>query len=371
MASVSKRKVGDKWYIRFQEEGKKEVTKRFPGTFNKSRIQRKVEWYREEIALDRFDPWGQEDETLGLTLSEAIKKYIKWGLDGRWKIQNGKSHTANTTENRLTYMMDALGDIPVERLDPDEIQYWLTRKQKLKRQGDKWVPTGEIVSPVTMKTWKITINSFLRWLYDNGHVGSLQQVTLPKQVKDKAKDIINQPSGISLSDMNRFCEGSHLDWVVPCAQLLFWTMMRHDEILNLRPDDFSDNLQYITYGNEYYTPKSGKVTLPLLSPARRVVEEYQLHKKDAAKPIFKASYDYLNVAFRRVSRKVFENQLFPPHSFRHGGIIYLRSVLSEPGLVTELARHASQETTDRIYGGVDPVYLKRAVDREELDVEII
>lgn len=396
MASVSKRKRGKVWYIRFQKPGRKEVTERHPGTLHESTIDRRIEWWREEISQGRRDPWEElqqkkKEEALGLNLSEAIPQYIKWGLDkAHWKTDaNGQSKTANTNQSRLEWMLDGLGNMPVTDLDTDEIKYWLTGKQKLKRKGKKWVPTGEKISPVTMKSWKISINSFLRWLHEKGHVPDLRQVYLPKQISHEAKNIIKQPSGISLNQLHEFCgaverrvaqsknnkyyqRSDSLDWMLPCAQLTFWTMLRRDEIIHLCPEDFSEDLEYITYGfpgsrtRERFIPKAGIETLPLLQPAKAVIKRFGLHKLPKGRPIFPVSPDYLSIAFRRMNLLAFREHKFSPHAFRHGGIMHLRSVLQEPGLVTKLARHRSQETTERIYGGVDPIYLKRAVDRAPL-----
>lgn len=383
MASVSYRKVGSKWHIRFRKPGHKELTKTYPGNLQERTIAAKAGWWKEQIALGREDPWQKKatPDHAGsvFTLSEAIEWYINDGLtSGKWKVDSdGHSHTATTNRSRLEYLLDELGDIPVRDIDTRRIQSWLISKKKANGTGT--------ISPVTMKSWKITINSFLRWLYENQYIGQLHQVILPKQIKDQAKNIISQPSGITEQQMYRFCRaaagrikrsrkyGKAMEWIIPCAQLLFWTMLRHDEVLNLYPQDFSSDLEYLTIGHRgskdrpRFIPKSGIATVPLLEPARKVIRRFDLHNKPAGKPIFDYSYDYLNVAFRRVSKEAFQDKLFPPHSFRHGGIIWLRSVVNEPGLVTQLARHASQETTERIYGGVDPVYLKKAVDRAPVE----
>jgi integrase len=381
MASVSYRKVGNKWHIRFRRKGRKEITKSYPGSIDRRIIQRKAHYFEEQMALDKLDPWENKGNPGSLPLGKAVSDYISEAVDaGRWKVDaDGKSLTARTNRNRLTYMSEAMGAISTMQLRAGHIKRWLLQKRKA---------DGKALSPVTIGSWQTTINTFLKWLYRNGYTESMQQITLPHRISKQAREIIRRPKGITIAQLERFCQTAvrraeknrknpaykrpnNIGWVAACGKLTFWMMLRRREIINIFPEDISDEYKYMTVGNTgrrdrpKFIPKAGIETIPILKPARELLKQMNAKERPQNKPIFDYSYNYIHIAFRRISLEAF-NDPFTPHQFRHGGIIHLRSIVKQPGLVSKLARHSSSDVTETHYGGVDPVYLRRAIYNEGL-----
>lgn len=376
MASVTYRKAGKNWYIRFREKDRKELTKSYPGTLQERTIQQKCDWYREQIALGRENPWEERQQKnrnkhLSLLLSQAITLYIEDGLkSGRWKINHkGRSRTADTNKQRLQYLQDAIGNIPVSDINKEAVLKFLNSYQ------------GNASSK---KNTLSSINTFLKWLHEKEYKEHLVKVDLPKSTKDKAKEIEKQVRGVTLYEVKKLCVGVKLrqrqiatnkyaghyqprEWAINAFALVFALMIRRDEIDKLYPCDVSHDLSEVTFGNlkqpfrPEFIPKGGINRIPTTRLARTVLKELNIYRMPADQPIFKHTPD-------QVYRKLIESkQIVMPHKrvrlhdLRHGGIMHYRSKGWPGSLVSQLARHSSSEVTEKIYGGIDPVELKRTL----------
>lgn len=376
-ASVTYRKKGDRWHIRFRTKGKKEITKTYPGSLQERTISQKCEWFKEQIALDREDPWAERqradnNKRLSIPLDKAITLYITEGVEtGRWKVNHkGVSRTADTNEQRLNYLKDETGNISVADLDKETVLSYLNS------YGGNAYSKKAVLS---------TINTFLKWLYTENHKEQLVKVALPKTTKDQAKEIEKQVRGVTLYELGRLCVGLKIrdkeilenkyaahyksrQWAVLAFQFVFSLMVRRDEIDKIYPGDVRHDLSEITFGNlkqpyrPEFIPKGGIATIPTTSLARRVLKKMNVHGMPKDQPIIKKTPTHVYRKLVESAGIVLPGKRVRLHDLRHGGIMHYRSKGWPGSLVSQLARHSSSEVTEKIYGGIDPVQLKRTLN---------
>lgn len=340
MASVTYRKIKDKWYLRFRKKGYKEKTLRFPGSLSERQIkkirdQKAVKW---EMGEDPFT------EQVNISLLLAARLYCEAkALD--W---SDKTQTTNSERLRLVCR-----DVPLYSLSEPEVQGWLD---------------GLSVGAESKKSYAATLNSFLKWLYDNEYVTSRMKVVLngsdKKKLKKKRIKYITLDQLQAVFDaLEDAAKNRHRNapksrnrlYMKDIWMFAFWQLLRRDEIIRIKPEDVSPDLRFITIHG-----KGGAVdTIPVVEPAKYILEKWLPGTK--GEPLFGLT-DSKNLwrAFNQCIKTACPGSGLSLHSLRHGGIVHYLSQGISINHVSKLARHKSVRITADIYGDVIPVSVEEA-----------
>lgn len=345
MASVSYRKVGKKWHIRFREHGRKEIVKSYPTSIHEDTIEKKANWFDEEIALGRYDPWEEEDADSDYPLGKAIEKFIKENMDaGQWLPR-----TKQTYQERLGLITREFGaGASIKRLSENKLQRWL----------DEYP-----VSATSKKNYRVSVNVFLKWLHENDYTKKRWKLTLSRldKIEIRNKSGIKHITYKQLQDICKayrwrvrmdkrigYMKGGFDEDRLPDAWwFMFWQMLRKSELPKIRGKD-------VNGGKLRVHGKGNKIQwMDMVPPAREIVDR---RKGDPDKPLFgikPTNHNFLYESFRDAVRLALgEDHRSGLHQLRHGGAVHYFTLGKPVQFVSKLLRHADVAVTYKVYGGV-------------------
>lgn len=359
MASVTYRKVGDVWYVRFTEYGRKEATRRFPGTLQERTIQQKVGWFKEQIALGRYNPWDQKEKYYEdtLTLEELIDMYCS----ENYRSGNWTERTKQTNRDRLK--------IPLEELLNDRIV-------KISEKDFQKALNAHQVSSYTRKGHKESFNTFLGWLHANDYA-ERYKVELPisdkianrnqKQIKYLTYQQLTDICRAHRWEKSQFKRFGYVrdsfdpDFWPDAWWFMFWQVLRKEELPRLCKKDILANGTKLRVAG-----KSRSINvIPLVPPARKILAKYtpDLMPSDH---LFTSSSNRLYKQFRSACRLALgPDESSGLHQLRHGGAVHYFTLGKKIQFVSKILRHRSVKVTYEVYGDVIP----EGVSREFDDVE--
>lgn len=343
MASVSYRKKGTNWHIRFQKQGSKEITKILPGSLHEKSIAQKTNWYKEQIALGRIDPWEQADTPI-ISVDDALDEYLYMNLaNGNW----AENTTHKTNKNVLKRMLKPIRDHLLGVQTPEMLFQDLFEKLP----GEAYTKKGD----------RGRINGFLKYCFKEGYLEKHYKVTLPMTYKLEMRNTtsIKYMTREQLSDV---CKALHFihrqtpashgkppEFYTDLYWFMFYSLLRKEEVPKLTKGDLN--------GNRLSVKGKGRrtdiITLP--PPALEIAQKYSLGKQKS-EPLFTENMNRAKVHFgRAIDMALGEDHPSKGfHQLRHGGVVYYLSEGIPVQFVSKLARHKSIQVTLTVYADVLP-----------------
>lgn len=344
MASVTYRKVGPKWHIRFREKGKKEIIKTIPGTLYEKSVAQKVNWYKEQMALERINPWADGEDAPIMVVDDALDEYLFVNLkNGNW----AKDSTHKTNKNVLKRMLlpiqsDIMGD---------------KTPQTLFQHLFEILPGGAY----TKKGDCGRINGFLKYCHQEGYLTKGHKVQLPMEYKLEMRNTqsIKYITWDQLHDvckavhfLHRQTESSHgkpPEFYTDIYWFMFYSLLRKEEIPKLTAGSLK--------GKRLSVQGKGRrtdiITLP--PPALEIARKYAKGKA-SDEPLFLTHMNrpevHLGNAIELALGEDHPSKGF--HQLRHGGVVYYMSNDIPVQFVSKLARHKSLQVTLTVYGDILP-----------------
>jgi integrase len=345
MASVSYRKVGSRWHIRFRAKGKKEVTKSLPGTLYEKTVAAKAGWYENEMALGRYDPWKPEPSS-SLSVCDVLDEYLAVNLEsGNWAPDS----THKTNKSVLTRMLEPVEARPITSLTPEEYQHLFEK-----------LPGGAY----TKKGDRGRINGFLKFAYNHGYIKDQIKVSLPMEyvLEMRNTDSIKY---ITWHQLDRVCKaheflsrqntalfktrGKPPEFYTNIFWFYFYSLLRKEELPKLKVKDLK--------GNKLSVKGKGRrtdiITLP--PPALSIAKEFAKGKSGDDHLFVKHSNrpeHHLKNAVDMALGNEAPSKGF--HMLRHSGVVYYISEGVPIQFISKLARHRSIKITLDVYADVLP-----------------
>ena len=346
MASVIHRKVGKKWHIRFREKGRKEIVKSYPGSLKEKTIADKTVWFKEEIALGRFDPWQQVSQSGSRYLYDLVEDYCNENLaSGNWSEK-----TFNTNRSRL-----------INTLKP------VLNRQCSKAIGNKFQDCLDDldVAPVTKKGYRATVNSFSTWLYKKGYLTTKPETELSISDKITLRNqrsvkylTWNQVNDISqalefrsrqLNALYSYPNGRGASYYSDLFWFMFYSLLRKEEVPKLQAKDLLPGGRLRVQG------KGRRVdVIPLPPPALDIASKHAKGKRPN-EPLIVTHMNRPYVHFKKgIALALGSEHPTGFHQLRHGGVVHYFTLGKPVQFVSKLCRHASVQVTLEVYGDIIP-----------------
>lgn len=359
--TVSYRKVGNRWHIRFVGKRKgvrKEVIKSYPGGMLEKKIKQiaghlEIEWHSGE-----FDPFAEKQKNNAPALGEALIEYCETNLaSGNWA-----DTTYKTNLNTLTRMLE---------------RDWLTQLGPSTDEDFFQNSLNESAGkPVTKKGSRSRLNAFLKWAYNKGYLPEQYQtdLTMYEKIELRNRDDIKHITWQQLRDVcdahrwlcrqNDRIFNTHNskdpDFYPDLWWFMFYSLLRKQEVTKLKVSDLLIGERLRVRGKFRRTE-----IMHLPPPALRIAEKYTYGKK----PDELLFVSHMNRARQHLGRAV-ELALGPEyaerhgakgfHQLRHGGIVHYISLGKPIAFISKLARHRSISITDKQYADVIQDKIKEA-----------
>mgnify|MGYP000551381586 CR=1 FL=1 len=342
MGSVSYRKVGSRWHIRFREQGDEKV-KTFDGSLPEYAIERKSRWFKQEWKRGYFNPFEEDVEDIRLTT--AVDKYCRRKREkGDWNRK-----TAEISRERLGQAADFIGKQKIlSTLRSDDFQEWIRSLEG---------------SPYTRQSYRSTLNTFLKWCYNKHYTSRLLQVALPERDYEQIQSI-DESDYLTRQQLRTVIDyfNTNSSQILPSDplpaelitdtwQLMFWQLLSKRDILNLGPSDILEDGTRI----QLKTKEGTSSILPLVPPARKILDKYQKSWDHPKKPVFSLQdISSVEAAFKQTIKQCLNRSRPDLRQLLRGGIIHYLSLGKPVQHVSRLARHQNLLTTVRKYGDYLP-----------------
>jgi integrase len=346
MASITYRKKGNRWHIRFQAQGKKEIIKSLPGTLYEKTVAQKASWYQEQVSLGRVDPWRKTLNTL--YVEDALAEFLEMNLQtGNWAADT----THRTNKNSLNRILKPICDYPLGDRTTKEVFQRVFNESN----GNAFTKRGN----------RARLNVFLKYCYKEGYLSDSVTVDLPMkyQIEIRNTDEIKYITWHQLEDVchahrwiyqqnSRIFNTHHtkdLDFYPDLYWFMFYSLLRRFEVPKLKVGDLKGKKLTVRGKGR----RTDVITLP--PPALRIAQKYA-EGRDLDEYLFVSYMNrpkiHLAAAIELALGKDHPTKGF--HQLRHGGVVHYISLGKPIQFISKLARHKSIQVTLDTYADVLP-----------------
>lgn len=345
------RERDNRWHIRYVDRNNpdhKEFVESFKkDKYRKTDIQSKIDHINHRIKFKDFNPWVARrqatiDAKKRYPLGRAIDDFISENnRNGRWMqgtTDNYQAHLRQLTNHfgKATQLQD---------LSERELQQWLT---------------GQDLAPLSKRSYARKINTFLKWIYNEGYTTDKWHISLTNL---EAKRLRNQSKVkyLTYQELTDICKAYR--WLrrqnkalgygqykndpqlyTDAWWVMFWLMLRRSELPKITKEDIDlDNNRIRIHG------KGGKVEwIYVVPPAQKI-----LARRIKRDKVFDVSRGRLYKNFRKACKLALGSD-HPSglHQLRHGGAVHYFTLGKQPQFVSKMLRHETIEITLRVYADV-------------------
>jgi len=358
-AMASLRRKGDRWHIRWTQQGRRETVDTFSAdAWSKSDIKA----YKRELEVlyekGEYDPWTDDtphDTGPEPTLSEVLDEYITAQVEAGRRGQQG-GWTEATRRGKEAVLRDWAARVGPHTLISD-----------VSHQDARAYVHREDIALATRKGYRTHINAFTSWARSQGHDAPDPVAPLKRDMPD--------PAYITEDELYAICT-AHCDLMEEKAarkhvprktafqradmteifRFAFYTGLRRGELVGLRAQDIDTSDWMLRLGSS----QKGKrpTTIPVPPPARTVIRPFLESASNGRVFGYKRGKRLTN-AFKDAVRAC--EQISDPervdrlrlHSLRHSCAIYWRRQGMSLADIRDLLRHTSVRTTE-IYDRMVP-----------------
>ncbi|MEQ9091843.1 MAG: hypothetical protein RIE52_12175 [Balneola sp.] len=269
-----------------------------------------------------LDLWKSNFDSKSLTIAEAIEV---------WEKKAVKTHAQSTIDSmkyRMNCFKNSFGNSYMEDLPEDYVNKWINEPDKLNSRTNR----------------RTVVNA----LYKSSGLTIKINVESTRAEREQAKSL-DEDQWVSKKEMLAICKAlptiegrTNLDEFSKIIQLAFFTGLRRNDIVHLRPEWISDDFTSMTIGDKNYRPKSQRKTetVALLKEAQEILKTIKL-------PV---SYhkDFLTKKFKKAADLVCPDKNLHFHCLRHSFVMYCLDELKLPERITkQLTRHSDHRTFNR------------------------
>jgi integrase len=351
--SVSYRKKGNKWHIRFRAKGRKEIIKSLAGRLAEKTVAGKAAWYEEECHLGRFDPWAERLEQSRLTIGDAVDEYCA----GQFASSNWAESTYKRGLSDLHAALAPLTD----------------RKAGAGLNGRDFQSAFDQCpgNAATRKGRRGRVNAFLRWAAEEGLLADRYRVDISMDdvIEIRNTDKIKYLTWNQLRDVcaaHRWLAGQNAalyggddhrdpDFYPDLWWFMFYLMLRKSEPAKIVVKDLLPGDRIRIHGKGRRTD-----IIHMPPPAREIAEKYS-EGKGPDDPLFLSDMNRPRHHLRKAIGLALGSEAPTGfHQLRHGGVVHYLTLGKPVQFVSKLARHRSVQVTLVVYGDIIPDGLEQA-----------
>ena len=181
-----------------------------------------------------FDPWTDAAKRDGLTVTEALAKYVVW------KTGTGKSAaTVETDRGHIARFAESLpaGSL-ISHVEKKHVETYVNRPKATRGKGGAKMTNPKGRSVETKKRIRASLQHFFGWAVRNGLMMSNPADAVELGKSDaRQRDHVTPAEVDALQramDAAEILRGEEVQWLRDYILFAFWTGMRPDEIRHLR-----------------------------------------------------------------------------------------------------------------------------------------
>ena len=322
-------------------------------TKRKAEARKRLSELEQDQDRGTFDPWYDDPATYKQDSAEATRILdISAALETFLEAKRGEGKAPSTTENYRTFCAGLIRLVgqnkPFHALKPSVVEAYVQ---------------DDTVAAATRATRYRHVRAWLRWCHKKGFTRSVatDQVAPPRNAEKMPKAVrVEDMEAIEAAIRTDYAakwetgeiDENDLIWMIPLFWFALYTGLRASELARLRWGhiDFERDLINI------YEQKNGKEqTIPLIPPARRVLEAMEAGAPDQFVFCATGSDPYTrnvksfrcNLArkFKRYAEAAGITRRITPHGLRHGFCTVLAEAGKSAPIIKAAARHADISTS--------------------------
>jgi integrase len=279
--SVTYRKVGSKWHVRFRSRGRKEIVRTYPADYVSEReVKREVAAFQRRAAVEGWDPWaGEGGGEHVATVTEALEAWLTHLNENGSPERNLANYRSQVA---VTARLGKFERTPLHLVTPE---MW-----------NKAVGMGG-VSPTHQSNRATSVRRLLAWAARAGHVGEELSEAVRRGVASR-KRARRVSQHLTSEQVEALCSATDPD-MADFIRTLYLTGMRAAEGVAMRRSWVDMKGGWITVGDRDFRPKSGKNrSVPIPSPLVAVLERRM--DTDASGQLFPTlSYEIVRKRFKK------------------------------------------------------------------------
>lgn len=295
-ASVTYRRVGTRWHVRFRKRGRAEIVRTYPcDVVSEREVKREVSAFQRRIQLEGWDPWASAPGTAQLTTEEAILEWCEH------MASTGTPYRHITNYRAQVAMAARHGKFvgtPLHLVTP---QMW--------QSGT----SAGSVSDTTQANRVTSVRRLVRWAAKAGHIGEdlAESVCTGLVSKRRERRVSQHVSRQKFDELLRVLDPDMADFVT----VLYYTGMRAGEAVAMRSAWIDMAQGWITVGDRVFKTKSRKVrSVPIPSDLVATLQR----RMDGDNLFPELTYDIARRRFRKAADAVMpDSGNISLHSLRH------------------------------------------------------
>jgi integrase len=360
----SLRQKKDHFYGLFYDPGRRPAQKWIPlRTKNKGVARQKLAALEKEQAMGLFDPWSDPAPEGGVTLKEAVRRFLRSRGDLRPKTVAVYREVLNRFARTLP------PDLLVTHLDPKHVRAFVDRAE---------------LAEASRASYHRHLRAFTKWAVKAGLTKQdpVEKVARPKVGRKEAayitpKEVERLVSAIEADAKLKgglVLPGQNV-WMIDLVRFAVCTGLRRGELVNLRWADLDLDSRMLTVRNrgDFKTKSGHERRVPLVSDALEVVERRAAEELDDGFVFTGASGDgldpeYVSRRFRHFRKlaKLPDGVHF--HTLRHTAASWLVMRGVPLPIVQSILGHSDIAVTQR-YAHLAPAVVRNEMERAFREIE--
>lgn len=313
-------------------------------------------------ALGLFDPWEDDPPQKGVTLSEAVDKFLRYKRD----VKGVREKTLDNYKYTLRAFARSAGrNLGVGYVDATHIRAYL--------RCDEW-------SRTTRDTYYRQLRTFFRWCDDQNLVreSPIDDVDRPGKPELSPEFLTVSQLGDLIETIREDAEENapqvgdgEVFWLIDVIKLAVYTGLRRGELCDLRWGAVNLETGFLTVREteDFATKTGNQERVPLVQDATELLCELR-NDCETVRPdeyVFKGAKggplnpDYVTTRFRHYRRKAGLPEDISFHSLRHtcASLLMMEGVPLET--IQVMLRHSTRRVTER-YAHLAPGRLKDQIE---------
>lgn len=296
--SVTYRRSGTKWHIRFRSRGRREIVRSYPcDVVSEREVKREVASFQRRISIEGWDPWaGSASPDEAISVEQAIEAWIEHLRSGGSPEQNTSNYRSQVS---TTARLGRFLHLPLHLVTPD---MW-----------NKAVGGGG-ASPTHQSNRATSVRRMIAWAQSAGHIGEDLSKAVRSGVASRRRErrVSQHLTRAQVESVRGVLDPDMSDLVA----VLYLTGMRAAEGIAMRDAWIDLDDGWITVGDRSFRPKSGRNrSVPIPTELVPI-----LKARMGGGRLFEAlNYDLARRRFRRALTQVMgkDGAGFSLHSLRH------------------------------------------------------
>jgi integrase len=331
-------------------------------TSDKENARQKIADLERKYALDVFDPWQEDVPHEGLSVQEAVDRFLSKRCE--------KKGLREKTIKEYRYTLEAFADST-----PVQFNVRYVNEAHIREYIDR-----DDLSQTSRDTYYRQLKTFFRWCDDenivqDNPIASVDRPGAPNLSAEfltpsQLAHLIETIGEDAEANSPQVGEGEVL-WIIDVIKFAVYTGLRRGELCDLRwgAIDLESGFLMVQKTEDFDTKTGNEERIPIISPANEILRRKQSERegRDPSERVFKGvngnplNADYLTERFRHYRRLADLPEGLSFHNLRHTCASLLIMEGTPVHTVKEMLRHSRIEVTMN-YSHLAPEKFKNQIE---------